>query len=75
MTERVCAVIRDFISDDNIVITPESSMVDDLGFSSLDVINLVVAFEDEFGIEIPERVIPTLHTVGDIVDYLEKNAD
>lgn len=75
MFERVCAVIRDFISDDSIVITPESSMVDDLGFSSLDVFNLIVAFEDEFGIEIPERVIPALHTVRDIVDFLEKNAD
>ena len=48
--------------------------MEDLGLSSLEVINLVLAFEDEFEIEIPERIIPTMHTVGDIVAYLEKNA-
>ena len=38
-------------------------------------INVVAAFEDEFGIEVPDRVIPTLRTVGDVVDYLEENAE
>jgi acyl carrier protein len=44
-----------------------------LGLSSLDVINVVVAFEDEFDIEIPDQKIKELVTVGDIVEYLEKN--
>jgi acyl carrier protein len=44
--------------------------VADLGLSSLDVINVVVAFEDEFGIEIPDQIIKDLTTVGDIVRYL-----
>jgi acyl carrier protein len=39
------------------------------------VIRLVAAFEDEFDIEVPDRVIPTLRTVGDIVEYLEENAE
>ena len=53
----------------------DSALVDDLGLSSLDVINIVAAFEDEFGIEVPDRVIPTLRTVKDITEYLEKNVE
>lgn len=75
MFERVKAVLEDFIGDGGADITPETFLVDDLGLSSLDVVNLVVAFEDEFGIEIPERVIPTMRTVQDIVEYLERHAE
>ena len=74
MFERVKTVLEDFIGDEGPGISPETALVDDLGLSSLDVVNLVVAFEDEFGIEIPERVIPTMRTVQDIVRYLESHA-
>ena len=50
-----------------------TELVNDLGLNSLDVINVVVAFEDEFSIEIPDRAINNFHTVGDIADYLERN--
>lgn len=73
MLERVSAILREYTDIDGTAITMDSALVDDLGLSSLEVINLVLAFEDEFDIEIPERVIPTMHTVGDIVRYLEKN--
>ena len=73
--ERIIAILRDAVGDDRIPITPESDLAEDLGLSSLEVVNLIVAFEDEFGIEIPERIIPDMHTVKDIADYLEKNAD
>ena len=53
----------------------DSALIDDLGLSSLDVINVVAAFEDEFDIDVPDRVLPTLRTVGDIVNYLEENAE
>ena len=75
MFERVKTVLQDFIGDGEIAISPETSLVDDLGLSSLDVVNLVVDFENEFGIEIPERVIPTMRTVQDIVRYLESHAE
>lgn len=75
MFERVKTVLQDFIGDGGIAISPETSLVDDLGLSSLDVVNLVVDFENEFGIEIPERVIPTMRTVQDIVRYLESHAE
>ena len=72
MLEKVTAILRDYTNNADTDITMDSALVDDLGLSSLEVINIVLAFEDEFGIEIPERVIPTMHTVGDIVAYLEK---
>jgi len=73
MYERVVKILGEFVEGNEI--KPDSALVDDLGLSSLDVINIVAAFEDEFGIEVPDRVIPTLRTVRDITDYLEKNAE
>ncbi len=73
MYERVVGVLGDFV--DSSIIKEDSALVDDLGLSSLDVINIVAAFEDEFGIEVPDRVIPTLRTVKDITAYLEKNVE
>lgn len=71
MLEKVIEILSEYteISKDNI--NMESGLVNDLGLSSLDVINVVVAFEDEFNIEIPDRIIKELVTVGDVVKYLE----
>lgn len=55
-------------------ITEQTELVSDMGFSSLDVVNLVVRFEDEFNIEIPDKDIRTLKTVGDILHYIEEHA-
>lgn len=74
MFERTVAILEEYI-DSDLEITKDSALVDDLGLSSLEVINIVAAFEDEFDIEVPDRVIPTLRTVGDIVEYLEENAE
>lgn len=70
MEERIIEILDEFV-ETNIEIKPESMLVADLGLSSLDVINIVVAFEEEYDIEIPDRVIPTFATVRDIEDYLE----
>lgn len=71
MLEKVIEILSEYteISKDNI--NMESGLVNDLGLSSLDVINVVVAFEDEFEIEIPDQIIKELVTVGDVVKYLE----
>ena len=74
MFDRTVEILEDFVESDT-EITRDSALVDDLGLSSLEVISIVAAFEDEFEIEVPDRIIPTLRTVGDIVDYLEENAD
>lgn len=74
MIERVVNILADFTTLEKEKITKETGLITDLGLSSLDIINVVVVFEDEFGIEIPDQKIKELVTVGDIVEYLEKYA-
>jgi acyl carrier protein len=53
-------------------VTMESSFTEDLGADSLDVVELVMAFEDEFGIDIPDEEVGEIKTVGNAVDYIGK---
>jgi len=55
-------------------VTSEASFVEDLGADSLDTVELVMAFEEEFGIDIPDEDAEQMGTVGQAVDYLKKNA-
>ena len=55
-------------------VTDSASFIDDLGADSLDTVELVMAFEEEFGCEIPDDAAETILTVGDAVKFLEKNA-
>ncbi len=52
----------------------EASFVEDLGADSLDTVELVMAFEEEFGIDIPDEDAEQMRSVGDAIDYLQKNA-
>ena len=52
-------------------VTPEASFIEDLGADSLDTVELVMAFEEEFGAEIPDEDAEKLKTVGDVVSYLK----
>ena len=54
-------------------VTPEASFVEDLGADSLDTVELVMAFEEEFGIEIPDEDAEKLQTVGDAITYIRQN--
>jgi len=54
-------------------VTPEASFVEDLGADSLDTVELVMAFEEEFGIEIPDEEAEQLQTVGDAIRYLKEH--
>ncbi len=56
-------------------VTPEASFVDDLGADSLDTVELVMAFEEEFTIDIPDEDAEQMRTVGDAISYIEKNAE
>lgn len=73
MIEKVIEILAEFTTLEKEKITKESGLTTDLGLNSLDVINVVVAFEEEFDIEIPDQRIKALVTVGDIEEYLEKN--
>ena len=56
-------------------VTDEASFVDDLGADSLDTVELVMAFEEEFGIDIPDEDAEQMRTVGDAIKYLNENAE
>jgi len=53
-------------------VTPDAKFVDDLGADSLDVVELIMKFEEEFDLEIPDEDAETLQTIQDSVDYIEK---
>lgn len=56
------------------IIKPEAELMNDLGFNSLELADLVVLCEDRFGIIFEETALPSLQTVGDVVEYLETNS-
>jgi acyl carrier protein len=55
-------------------VTREASFIEDLGADSLDTVELVMAFEEEFSIEVPDEDAEKLQKVGDVVDYVERKA-
>ncbi len=55
-------------------VTPDASFVEDLGADSLDTVELVMAFEEEFGIDIPDEDAEKMSTVGEAIKYLESNS-
>ncbi|MFN0130871.1 MAG: acyl carrier protein [Verrucomicrobiales bacterium] len=55
-------------------VTPEAKFIEDLGADSLDTVELVMAFEEEFGIEVPDEEAEKLLTVGNVVQYIEDHA-
>jgi acyl carrier protein len=72
--ERVKSIIVEQLGVDEEEVTLDASFTDDLGADSLDIVELVMAFEEEFGCEIPDDAAETILTVGDAVKFLEKNA-
>ena len=52
-------------------VTPKASFIEDLGADSLDIVELVMAFEEEFGVEVPDEDAEKLQTVGDVIKYIE----
>ena len=73
MLEKVKEILQNYTEMPISEITLGSDLVKDLDLNSLDVMNIVVAFEDEFEIEIPDRAISSLTKVEDIVKYLEEH--
>ena len=71
MLEKMKEIIAEQLSVDADSITEASSFKDDLGADSLDVVDLVMALEDEFDVEIPEDQVENIKTVGDIVKFIE----
>lgn len=72
--ERVKQIIVEQLGVDEAEVTPNASFVDDLGADSLDTVELVMAFEEAFEIEIPDEDAEKIRTVQDAVDYIGKHA-
>lgn len=72
--EKVKKVVCEELGVQESEVTMEASFVDDLGADSLDVVELVMALEDAFGIDIPDDDVAGLKTVGDVVKYIESKS-
>jgi acyl carrier protein len=72
ISEKVKAIISDQLMVDPNEVNDESSFVEDLGADSLDTVELIMEFEDEFGIEISDEQAEQISTVGEAIAYLEK---
>src|SRR5262249_26482191 len=72
--ERVKKIVVEHLGVEADKVTENASFIDDLGADSLDTVELVMAFEEEFGCEIPDDAAETILTVGDAIKFLEKNA-
>ena len=70
--ERVKKIVIEHIGVDADKVTDGASFIDDLGADSLDTVELVMAFEEEFGVEIPDDAAETILTVGDAVKFIDK---
>ena len=72
--ERVKKIVVEHLGVEEDKVTPEASFIDDLGADSLDIVELVMAFEEEFGVEIPDGAAEKINTVGDANKFIEENA-
>jgi len=74
ISDRVKKIVIEHLGVETDKVSDGASFIDDLGADSLDTVELVMAFEEEFGVEIPDDAAETILTVGDAVKFLEKNA-
>ncbi len=74
ISSRVNAIIVDKLGVDENEVTPEASFTNDLGADSLDTVELIMEFEKEFNIAIPDDQAEKIGTVGDAISYIENNA-
>ena len=71
VSNKVKKIVADHLGIDESKVTEESSFIDDLGADSLDTVELVMAFEEKFGIEIPDDAAETIQTVQNAIDYIQ----
>jgi acyl carrier protein len=72
IADKIKRIVVEHLGVDEAKVTPEASFIDDLGADSLDTVELVMAFEEEFNVEIPDDAAESIQTFGDAVAYLTK---
>lgn len=73
--EKVKSIIIDQLDADEEKVTLDANIQDDLGADSLDIVDLVMSFEEEFDLEIPDDQVENIKTVGDVVKYIEEKIE
>ena len=71
--DRVKKIVVEHLGVEESKVTEEASFIDDLGADSLDIVELVMAFEEEFGVEIPDDAAEKITTVRDAIEYIDQN--
>jgi len=71
--DRVKKIVIEHLGVEADKVTEDASFIDDLGADSLDIVELVMAFEEEFSVEIPDDAAEKISTVKDAIDYIENN--
>lgn len=74
MLDKIKKIVVEQLGVEEEEITLESSFIDDLGADSLDIVELIMALEEEFDLEIPDSEAEKISTVGDVVDYIKTNS-
>ena len=74
ISSKVRKIVADHLGIDEAKVTEESSFIDDLGADSLDTVELVMAFEEEFECEIPDDAAEKIQTVKDAIDFISSNS-
>ena len=72
MLDKLTAIIREYMDDNSIEVAESTVLIADLGLSSFDLVQLASIVEDELDVEIPDRMIKTFKTVGDVISFLDK---
>ncbi len=75
MLDKVIEIIRNQLGIDDAEITEDTNFKDDLGVDSLDLLELVMAFEEEYNIELNPEELEDIQTVGDVMEFIRKYAD
>ena len=71
MLEKIKSIVADQLGVDEDQVTDDASFIDDLGADSVDTVELIMAFEEEFDVEIPDEDAQKIKTVKDVIEYIE----
>jgi acyl carrier protein len=74
IVEKVTAIVAEKLGVDKAEVTPDAVFIDDLGADSLDLVELIMAMEEEFGFEIADEEAEKLRTVGDVINFIKTKA-
>lgn len=73
--EKITEILAEQLDADKDAMTNDTKIADDLGADSLDLVDLLMSIEDEFGVEIPDEDVEKLQTIGDVVEYIAANTN